>query len=795
MALIDQPIPNLFGGVSQQTPLSRYLNQLEEMDNCLADPIEGLRKRPPTEHVARLFEEGDLDQGSAFFKIDRDPDNRFIASVSPDGTVKVFNILTGVEHPVTDNTNGYLVSANPQQDIKSLTVADYTYLVNRTVTVAKAPDVAPTRPYEGLIFVQAGNYGKEYKVTVRYKGGGDGIVAEATYSTPDGSQASHIDDIGTTTIAEDLRNQLALAGNASRTVEVKGSVIYFADTLYDFDIEISDDQGGLALKRLKDNIQRFSSLPEDDAKEGVVLRIAGDQTSSFDDYFVRYDGNVWEETLEPGLETTLDADTMPVALIRDPDNTFRLETLPWVDRKVGDDDSVPFPSFVGFPIRSMFYFRNRLGFLADENVILSQAGDYFNFFRTTATALLDGDPIDTPASDASGESSPVSILEHAVAFDKKLVIFSRNAQFILGSNGYLTPLEAEIDPVTSFAASPECRPVTAGRFVYFPFDRDGASGVREFYVDGAAQTEDAQEITSHCPTYLPSGIQSMSASTLENVIVARSSETPNKLYLYEYFWAGQEKRQSAWSQWIFSEEDEILFCEFLENVAYVVTKRPTGVFLERIRFRPNLTDDQLTYFTHLDQRVEKSQMMVSYDVINNKTLINLPMEASEGVELYTLKAPSGQHAPGVKVDIVNVLDEQLQVAGDITGWNFVAGVPYTSRFTLTRPYATQQAQNGTVSNTEAVVKVRDYSLDYAGTGYFTAVFSPKHREPYTKVFSGNILGASPTDIPEMDEGTFRMKTPTRNIYWSLSIENNSPFPSRFVAASWRGLMESKSQRV
>ena len=215
-----------------------------------------------------------------------------------------------------------------------------------------------------------------------------------------------------------------------------------------------------------------------------------------------------------------------------------------------------------------------------------------------------------------------------------------------------------------------------------------------------------------------------------------------------------------------------MFCEFLENVAYLVIQRPDGIHLEKVRFRPNLTDTGLDYFTHIDRRMDSSQFTQTYDAINNETVVTLPANARGDYEIVTVKSQSNLHAPGVKLPIASVLNNEIRVAGNVAAWDFVVGLPYKARFTLTRPYATQQAQNGTMSNTEAIIKVRDYSLDYTGTGYFDAIFSPKFRQPYNKVFSGSILGASPTDIPEMDEGTFRIKTPTRNTYWSLSIENN-----------------------
>jgi hypothetical protein len=787
MALINQPIPNLYGGVSQQPPLARFMNQLDSMVNCSADPVEGLAKRPPTEHVKKIID-GLYEEGAAVFPIDRDPDNRFIAVVRS-GSLKVIDTADGAEMTVNNASNTYLNTTTPRTSLRSLTIADYTFIVNRDVTVAKTADTAPTRPNEALIFVRAGNYGKDYKITIKRKSD-DTQLAYAYYRTPNGAAENDINGIDTAYIASVLYGQL----NGTASKEIDGSVIYltYSDEFY---IEVEDGQGKQALKAYAGEVQRFSDLPEH-GKEGIVLKVVGDQTSAFDDYWVRFNGTVWEETLEPGLETSLDPSTMPHALVRNPDDSFDLIELPWVDRAVGDNESAPFPSITGLSISSLFYFRNRLGFLADENVLLSQAGDYFNLFPTTITQVLDSDPIDVVAGDASGESSPVSILEHAVAFDRKLVLFARNAQFIMGADGVLTPNTATIDPVTSFQASARCRPVSAGRFIYFTFDRDGASGVREFYVDGAAQTEDAIEVTAHCPTYLPTGISRMTGSTLENVILAISEDTPNKMYVYEYFWSGQEKLQSAWGTWEFEEGATILSCDFFDNIAYLVVERADGYHLERIRFRPGLKDTGLSYFTHLDRRVLSDDCTMTYSAQYDRTDIVLPYAPPANTQVVTVYSEADDHAPGIQMNVTLQGGNTISVPGDKTSWKFVIGVPYEQSFGLTRPYyLTQAPGGGLMADTEAVIKVRDYLLDFTAAGYFKATFTPKYRDPVVKEFSGRILGATELSIPDLDEGTFRIKTPCKNTYWALTISNDSPFPSSFLAASWRGLMTSKSQRV
>lgn len=795
--LINQPIPNLYGGVSQQPHIARFMNQLGSAVNCSADPVEGLKKRPPTEHVARIIPEV-YAEGVGVFEIDRDPENRYVAVVRS-GSLKVFDILTGAEKAVTGATNSYLTSDAPATSFRALTVADYTYIVNTDVQVQKTAARSPTRPYEALIWVRAGAYARTYSVFI------DGNQ-QVSYKPPDGRDPEHAEFIDTDNLAETLVTGTpvgqssydeisgSLNGLAGFTVEREGSLIRLTSPT-DFDIRVEDGQGQAGMIALKGSTSSLSDLPKE-GWDDFTIKISQADNTEEDDYWVRYNGEVWQETLAPDVETSLDPTTLPHALIRDPDGTFRFEALPWVDRQVGDDDSAPFPSLVGLKLSALFYFRNRLGFLADENLVMSQAGDYFNLFRTTVTRVLDGDPIDTPVSDMSGENSPVSILEHAVAFDRKLVLFARNAQFIVGADRNLTPNTAVIDPVTSFQSSALCRPVAAGRFVYFAFDRDGASGVREFYVDGAAQTEDAIEVTSHCPTFLPANIIRMSSSTLENTLIALSSDTPNKLYVYNYFWSGEQKLQSAWGEWEFESSNVIRSCAFFDNVAYMVTERADGYHLERVRFRPNLVDSGLDYFTHLDSRVPSSALSMSYNPFSEVTEIAIPYQAVPGMELVTVKSATDLHAPGVRVATTEMAPFTLTVPGDVTAWDFVIGVPYAQTFELTRPYRVEAAPGGgTVADTRSALKIRDYDIDFASAGYFKAVFAPAHRDAVESLFSGKILGATALSIPDLEEGTFRIKTPCKNTHWSLQIINDSPFPSRFLAASWRGRIHSKSRRV
>jgi hypothetical protein len=52
--LITTSIPNFIGGISQQPPSIRSSSEAEDIENAVPSPVEGLIKRPPTEHVAAV---------------------------------------------------------------------------------------------------------------------------------------------------------------------------------------------------------------------------------------------------------------------------------------------------------------------------------------------------------------------------------------------------------------------------------------------------------------------------------------------------------------------------------------------------------------------------------------------------------------------------------------------------------------------------------------------------------------------------------------------------------------------
>ena len=151
MPLISSTIPNLINGVSQQPAALRLASQAESVVNCMPSPVEGLKKRPPLEHVGRLFT-GSAGTGRPFTTIvDRDGTIQYLVFIQ-DADIKVFGLDGSVKTVNKPNGTSYLDIANssdPSDKFRVASVADYTFIANREKTVT-------TYFQDGVTYSQSG---------------------------------------------------------------------------------------------------------------------------------------------------------------------------------------------------------------------------------------------------------------------------------------------------------------------------------------------------------------------------------------------------------------------------------------------------------------------------------------------------------------------------------------------------------------------------------------------------------------------------------------------------------------
>jgi len=279
-------------------------------------------------------------------------------------------------------------------------------------------------------------------------------------------------------------------------------------------------------------------------------------------------------------------------------------------------------------INDIFFFKNRLGILTDSNIIFSEADEYFNFFRTTTQQLLDSAPIDVGLS-----HTKVAQLQHALPFQEKLMIFSRQSQFVLRGGDLLTPKTVSISPVTEYDISDNIDPVALGNYIYFPFKRDTFEGMYEYFVDNNTEVFEANEITAQVPKLINANITHLVGTASENMIVAKSSTDDYTLFVYKYYWQNKEKIQSAWMKFTYSRK--IRGFDFIDSDLLLLTEDTEGLHLEKSTMENGIVDSGLTYKLHLDSRLDGDALTVAYDSASKVTTISdFPYDPVD-VEVYT----------------------------------------------------------------------------------------------------------------------------------------------------------------
>ena len=775
MPLITTSVPNLVQGVSQQPDNLRFPGQAEEQVNAFSSVVDGLTKRPHTEHVAALGVTLENDALTHF--VDRDASNKHVMVFNHSGgttSLNIFNTADGasITTTVSASAQTYLNGAtDPLSDLRALTIADYTFVADTGKTVAMAGTTSTALPNEAIVFVKQGNSGTDYNVTINSN--------TATTAGP----ADH----KSTTIASNLATAIAgLAGVSSATAN--GSVVKIVMSS-DLNITVDDSLSNTGLGLVYKAVTAITDLPIKCFNDSRV-KVKGDVELVQDDYYVKFatkDGatfgeGTWIEDIGYGVTTTLDNTTMPIQIV--PTFTgsvitsYAVDVATFTNRLVGDTDTNPNPSFVGKTINDIFFFKNRLGLLTDGAVIFSEADEYFNFFRTTVLSLLDSAPIDVGVA-----HTKVSTLKHAVPFQEKLILFSPQSQFVLRGTDLLTPKTVNISPITEYNVSSGVKPLALTNYVYFTFPRDQYEGMYEFYVDKDTDVFDASEITAQVPTYVPSSLRQLVGTPSEDVIVASSTDDLKKLYVYRYFWQNREKIQSSWMRFDFAKD--IVGTGFIDSDLFVVT---TDGHLEKMAMEAGHTDAGKAYSIHLDRRYSPPALDCSYSAANKKTTVSTMPYDPAGAVVYT--------ADGLRLPLTRTSATEFTIQGDYSSTAFFVGLEYDALYTFSTQTLKQPTERGGRSSSNFTKQVlRHGSIDYDDTGHFTIEVTPQFRDTYSYAFNPSTIGADAViGSLVLDSGSFRFPIHCKHDDVTIHIKSSSALPMKLLAAEFESFVHGRSKR-
>jgi len=550
MTAVTQRIDNYLGGVSRQSDDKKLPGQVRECLNAYPDPTFGLTKRTGFKWIKNLGTGTSYDGGKWFY-IARTADERYIGVITPKpnsgyGGISIWNVdgtvcTVNMDTSTAVNAVNYLTGARTNYSI--LTVQDTSVIVNNLQTVAKQADpnfVANTR---ATLVLSDTAVSSTYSVTMNAGGG----ASDQTFTTTTGTTTTY-DQLLTT-----LKNGIDAFSISGLTVTkflgtlelsrvVSGTRTAFAIAC----------QGGPANNKLavfQDQVDNVAQLPIQSFQDHVVKVI--NTSSANDTYYAKFiaDNGVsgpgfWQETRDPSKSAGLDASTMPHELVNTSLNNFTFKQFDWVDREVGDDVTNAHPSFVGHKIQEAFFHNNRLGFLSNDNVSMSQAAKYFNFYHTSAQLITDADPIDLSASTIRPAN-----LHAIIPSTQGLVLFSKNQQFLLtSSDGVLTPASATIRPISNYEVDILVDPVDMGTNINFISKTPSYTRIFGMITRGQDENPQVLDIGRVVNEWIPQTIDTLIASP-QNQFIAMSDQNNKEVYFYRTYNDGKETIVQSWFSW------------------------------------------------------------------------------------------------------------------------------------------------------------------------------------------------------------------------------------------------------
>jgi len=564
-----------------------------------------------------------------------------------------------------------------------------------------------------------------------------------------------------------------------------GSILINRNDGQDFFLEAFDGLAGSGLGLVHKEVDALSDLPVR-GPDGFRVAVRGSADANEDDYYLRFETNDgqsfgeggWVEDVGPDLDIALDPDTLPLQLVNTGPNTFTVNTTGWAKRKSGDDETNPFPSFVGKKLNNFVFFKNRLGFIYEDSVVLSEAGELFNFFRTTVRTLLDTAPIDVTSATAN-----VTNLRSSVAFQENLLLFADRGQFVLKGDP-LTNETITLEAVTNYDVNTSEDPLAVGSYVYFPFKRGNFLGMQEYSLNATTDVYDSDDITTQVPGYISNGNILVTSGSSATDLIALSSGG-DTIYVYKYFFNGREKVVSSWSK--FKMPFNILSLEFINSSLFVVGDKDGDTLLTEMKCEElRLEDDTLDGFTiHLDMLKKKDDFVGGPTTTPTDTLIDLGFTPGpdDVVEVYD------SHGNRVVVNFVNGTQASIQSYNRTC----FSGVRYNLEYTFSEPVFKQG--NPPVSSGLARMILRNGTLFFTDALDFQVEVTPLARDKRIFTYSPNVINITSTDTLLSQDGKLRFSIFTQAKDSLIKIVNSSAFASNFQACEFEANVHTRSTRI
>lgn len=712
--------------------------------------------------------------------------------------------------------------------LKIFTFQDTTFILNPNKKVEYTTDTSVVPKFdEGFIFFQVlsdgdftvtitmlandsdGNepHEADYTRTVDTSFGSSGVIdGDSTHNSSHNTVEEHRVNIQSDLVSDysDFNNDFDFDLSANGIyVATKGNL---AGRQFEITVTGPTDD---SIQVLRHEVNNVSDLPIQ-VKNNYIVKVVNSLDANADDFYVKFEteGNgdyatgAWIETTGPGIKTIIDKNTMPHALTVNTDGSFSFGPWEsWENRLVGDEITNPTPHFITITgqsnkyIKDMFVYRNRLGFLTEDYVSLSRAGEFFNFFVKSALASGDDDPIDISVSDRDSPS-----LNYVSKEAAGLLLYGKTGQYLLATDSdILSPTTAKINKVAGFEADTENPAISLGATTAFISKTQSTTKLHELLKVSALESPQHIEQTRTVPELVPTTVDSIVGSP-DVGIVSFGTIGETTLYHFSYLRMGAQEINRSWYKW---ELPGTLLHQFFDGNEFhcVIRTNQDQIAVVSFDVAQSSTDGVLT----LDSGKKTDLVLDLYDdkpffiyrgIVGgsfvNRTRVFLPLnKLSDKKLVVVMYSNRSQVFDEDTVTLTEGTDAThgrfVEVDGDWRGSDVFIGYKYNMSVELPRIYykvSRDQQVNADVEAELIIHKLQvktgltgpiDYKINIIGIPVRTSTLT------VTPVGQYNLNSVNMTE-----SAVHHVPVYQRNHNTTITIESNTAFPATVESINWEG---------
>ena len=559
-----------------------------------------------------------------------------------------------------------------------------------------------------------------------------------------------------------------------------GSGLYL-EAAFPFVVSIPDSN---LMEVIQDSADDVSKLPSS-CKDGYIVKVANSGEEE-DDYWVKFIGDngdgpgVWEETIKPGIKYKIDANTMPVQLVRQSDGTFSLGEMSWEDRLVGDDNDSVTPTFIGQKINKLVFFRNRLGVLTGESIVMARPGEFtdYNFFPKTATTVTAIDPIDLSCS----SRTPVTLTD-AIEANAGLVLFSENQQFIMTTDSdVFSARTAKINALSSYNYNVETSPVSLGTTIAFL--NNGGNFTRFFEMTGVTRETEPQiiEQSKLVSKLLPINLN-LIADSKENTLIALANKDTNEVWVYRYFNTGEKRVQSAWMRWEMT--GNVQYHCIMNDVYYPVVLSGGQFLLQTIDVRPTAGNQINDYRVYMDNMVDIEPAELTYDADTLATTFTKPEGFPSDTNLSVFTLEDGNNTG--RFEEVTPTGDTITIEGNWTDTGLTLGYLFEMLVAFPTIYPQQKQGESVRSDVRSSLIVHRVKLNLEDAGVYESTLTRKGKPDYVQLYECREQdGYKANSVAFAQDKDQTIPVYERNTNIALTLTSSHPSPCTLISMNWEG---------